>query len=451
MSLITKEVQVKVCTKTIKENYNNLGYECVIGSIIKIKVEHLTKGSNVLVNVKCDGKSCENPFLNLIKWYDYLKCVKKDGKYYCRKCSAKLYGSENQRKTKLKNSKSFEQWCIEGNRQDVLERWDYELNDYKPSEILFSTSKKYYFKCPIRIHKSELKLIGSFTSGQEGSLDCKFCNSFAQWGIDNICSDFLEKYWDYEKNTNIKPWEISRYSSIKIWIKCQEKDYHKSYIVKCADFVRGNRCPYCFGKKTHKMDSLGFLFFEILNLWSDKNKNLPYEYLPKSKKQVWWKCPEEKHKDYKRGICDSNKYNFRCPECQYYQGEEKISQIFINNNFIKITQNEYNKLNYIDKINSKYYIPQKTFIGLLGVGNGSLSYDFYLPQYNLLIEYQGNFHDGTTSIQTKEDFKIQQEHDRRKREYAKDNNIRLLEIWYKDFDNIEQILEQYLKTLKVVV
>lgn len=37
-----------------------------------------------------------------------------------------------------------------------------------------------------------------------------------------------------------------------------------------------------------------------------------------------------------------------------------------------------------------------------------------------------------------EQFKIQQEHDRRKREYAEKNNIKLLEIWY--YDNIEQIL-----------
>ena len=38
------------------------------------------------------------------------------------------------------------------------------------------------------------------------------------------------------------------------------------------------------------------------------------------------------------------------------------------------------------------------------------------------------------------DFKKQLEHDRRKREYAKKNNIDLLEIWYYDIDNIENIL-----------
>lgn len=41
---------------------------------------------------------------------------------------------------------------------------------------------------------------------------------------------------------------------------------------------------------------------------------------------------------------------------------------------------------------------------------------------------------------TKEDFERQLEHDKRKRNYAKENNIRLLEIWYYDIDNIEEIL-----------
>ena len=75
-----------------------------------------------------------------------------------------------------------------------------------------------------------------------------------------------------------------------------------------------------------------------------------------------------------------------------------------------------------------------------------LSYDFYLPKYNLLIEYQGNYHDGTVNkeVQSDEKFNRQQEHDKRKREYAKKNNIKLLEIWYWDFDNIEGILKREL-------
>ena len=112
-----------------------------------------------------------------------------------------------------------------------------------------------------------------------------------------------------------------------------------------------------------------------------------------------------------------------CPQCKSSKGERKIRLVLEN-----------------CEIN---FTPQKTFKGLLGVGKKNLSYDFYLPEYNLLIEYNGQFHDGTADIQTEEWFKTQQEHDRRKREYAKAHGIDLLEIWYWDFDNIESILTEY--------
>ena len=71
-----------------------------------------------------------------------------------------------------------------------------------------------------------------------------------------------------------------------------------------------------------------------------------------------------------------------------------------------------------------------------------MSYDFYLPDYNLLIECQGEQHERFIRgfHETEESFEKQLEHDRRKREYAKKNNIDLLEIWYYDMDSIEEIL-----------
>ena len=78
-----------------------------------------------------------------------------------------------------------------------------------------------------------------------------------------------------------------------------------------------------------------------------------------------------------------------------------------------------------------------------------LSYDFYLPKYNLLIEYQGQFHDGTASIVDKSEyFEKQQKNDKIKRDYANKNNYNLLEIWYYDFDNIENIMNKFIYDLK---
>lgn len=115
-----------------------------------------------------------------------------------------------------------------------------------------------------------------------------------------------------------------------------------------------------------------------------------------------------------------------CPNCNMPHGEREIMKI-------------------LDKY-CLLYNPQKTFSGLVGVGGGLLSYDFYLPNYKLLIEFQGEQHEKAHSglFGGEEQFVKQQEHDRRKREYAKEHNIHLLEIWYYDIDNIEDILTKTL-------
>lgn len=120
-----------------------------------------------------------------------------------------------------------------------------------------------------------------------------------------------------------------------------------------------------------------------------------------------------------------------CPICNESKGELRI-RAWLENNQIG-------------------YTPQKKFQDLYNKSyNSKLSYDFYIPEHNLLIEYQGAYHDGLVhennpKLQTKEDLENQQKRDNLKRQYAKDNNYRLLEIWYWDFENIESILEKELK------
>ena len=55
MGLITKTVMVKWNGKT-KRHYEDLGYLYTrIGDEFEVKIEDLTKGSNVKVKCKCDG------------------------------------------------------------------------------------------------------------------------------------------------------------------------------------------------------------------------------------------------------------------------------------------------------------------------------------------------------------------------------------------------------------
>ncbi len=69
------------------------------------------------------------------------------------------------------------------------------------------------------------------------------------------------------------------------------------------------------------------------------------------------------------------------------------------------------------------------------------SYDFYLPDYNILIEYQGQQHFSPVNIfGGEEKFQKQLLHDEKKKEYAKKNNYILIIIPYTDFNIIESYL-----------
>ena len=108
---------------------------------------------------------------------------------------------------------------------------------------------------------------------------------------------------------------------------------------------------------------------------------------------------------------------------------------------------EYNIIQWLEKNNIEYE-SQKKFPNLVGINGGNLSYDFYLPTYNLLIEAQGQQHITPKELfGGEEQFQKQQEHDKRKRDYAEANGYKLLEIWYYDYDRIEEILNRELEVV----
>ena len=77
-------------------------------------------------------------------------------------------------------------------------------------------------------------------------------------------------------------------------------------------------------------------------------------------------------------------------------------------------------------------------------------FDFYLPDYNLLIEFQGRQHyEPVSKFGGEKQFIIQQEIDKRKKEIAQKAGFELLEISYKDKSLIKEILVQRLSVTGV--
>lgn len=72
-----------------------------------------------------------------------------------------------------------------------------------------------------------------------------------------------------------------------------------------------------------------------------------------------------------------------------------------------------------------------------------LPFDFYVPQNNLLIEFDGQHH--YEPVYGKEHHETTVRHDQIKNQYCKDNNINLLRIPYWEGNNTEEIIAKELK------
>lgn len=182
------------------------------------------------------------------KEYFYLKCP--DGIHKSSRFQIANLSKHNS-PLECKYCLSFAHWCITNNRQDLLDRWDYDLNKTIPEETPRTSPNRYYFKCSRGIHPSSSYKLSNLTKYSYSTAQCKYCNSFAQWGIDNIDEKFLELYWDYEKNT-VDPWKIPfrARSTTVIYINCQYDESHGSYKTFPDHFVEGARCPTCARYKT---------------------------------------------------------------------------------------------------------------------------------------------------------------------------------------------------------
>ena len=348
----------------ISENENELiGNKFGSLTIIGINVEVSKSNRRIFCDCKCDcGKTtCVN-----------LKNLRNGNSKTCGKC----------------NYISFGEWLILQYGDDALDiYWDYDKNVISPFDVAKSGHTKVYMKCDKKhYHGSYIMSCNDFAFNHR----CPYCSnrhgmvhekdSFAQYHIDNTDVDFLNKYWDYDKNT-LNPFEISPMSTKKIWIKCPNKDYHESYDVVCSTFSNGSRCPYCSNIRLNKYDSLGYTNEKVNIIWSDKNKKTPYEYSPVSGSKVWWVCENGVHDDYERRISRSNTADFMCPKCVTERSEsilqEKVRLYLKECGYTVLNEYACNIIAKNPKISN---------------GKGLMPYDNEVVELKLIIEVNGEQH-----------------------------------------------------------
>lgn len=345
---------------------------------------------------------------------------------------------------KCKQCNSFGQWCIDNSHNDLIKRWDYELNSIGPFEVSYMSHSKYYFKCPTEKHKSTLKTICSIVGITDGAVRCEGCDSFGEWATQTFGEIFWADYWD--KNNVVDPFVVSKRANYtNIFIKCQEKDYHGVYQTTPDGFVGGRRCPYCGHNKLHILDSLGSVYPQVLDIWSDKNTKTPFEYTVGNDNNIWWKCENNIHKDYRRRVADGVKKEFRCPECVNERTcsilQEKVSTYIIEQyGYFLLHEHQCN----IRPINPKTKMP--------------MPYDNEVVDLKLIIEVHGKQHydhhfyqtmGKSTEKQAKQKLKQRQEYDKYKEDYALSTgyNYLIIPYWTEKDGSYRELIDDAFKNI----
>lgn len=126
-----------------------------------------------------------------------------------------------------------------------------------------------------------------------------------------------------------------------------------------------------------------------------------------------WRCRCNLCGNEKYEVVTTDLYNRESCGCQIEsKGTRSIKQILDENNIKYIQEKRYNDLVFETGHKARY--------------------DFYLPDFNCLIEYDGRQHyiQGNGVYDNEAKFKLTQEHDTIKNNYAKTNNIPLIRIPY---------------------
>ncbi len=155
----------------------------------------------------------------------------------------------------------------------------------------------------------------------------------------------LMKEWNWEKNKELDPNQITSGFHKKVWWKCKKGHEWEAVI---HPRLKGVGCPYCNGKKAIKgFNDFATLHPELLKEWDyDKNSKIgikPDEMLIGSQKKVNWICSKG-HK-YDRSIYDRLHGRGNCPYCSKRKIAKGINDLKTTNpELIKEWDYEKNKI-----------------------------------------------------------------------------------------------------------
>lgn len=208
-------------------------------------------------------------------------------------------------------------------------------------------------------------------------------------------------------------------NKIKVKIICK---IHGIFSQTPNSHLLGQGCPKCSNNLIETED-----FILKSNIIHENKYDYSKTVYEKSIKKVIIICPI--HGEFKqKPVIHSG--GSGCQKCSESKGERKID------NFLKHNNIDFEK--------------QKTFDSCINPDTGKcLKFDFFLKRFNLLIEYDGEYHFypwrfGSNQKKSIIEFEKVKLRDEIKNEYAKNNKINLLRIPYTHINDIENIINDYL-------
>lgn len=230
------------------------------------------------------------------------------------------------------------------------------------------------------------------------------------------------------KDKNLKlitPIENIKNAEDRVLYNCPK---HGNNETKIYTLFLGHGCPKC------QYDDARLTPIEVEKRIGDYGAELinKEDYVDTTTKNLKIKCRECGEiftTSYNSFVC-SNGGQY-CPDCSKYESHgEKVIRMFLEENDIE-------------------YIPQYRFVDCKDIN--TLPFDFYLPIKNKAIEFDGKQHyEPTKWKNTMEEesviknFEKTKIHDNIKDQYCKNNNIDLLRIPYWEFNNIHNLLSDFI-------
>lgn len=178
----------------------------------------------------------------------------------------------------------------------LLEKeWDTEKNlGLEPDEVSIDSNMLAWWK-----------------NEENGSFQMEIKSRVVQLKKPSVKEHEVYKEWHPVNNKGLNPEELTLGSNKKVWWICEHGHEWQS-VVKSR--ISGSGCPFCFGKKVSKANSLATLNPELTKEWHPiNNRELkPKDVTSGSAKKVWWLC-EEGH-EWEAAIYN-RKYGRGCPYC----------------------------------------------------------------------------------------------------------------------------------------